>query len=31
MALLEVKNLGIVFGGLHAVEGFNLTLEKGSL
>ena len=31
MALLEVKNLGIVFGGLHAVEGFNLTLEKGML
>ncbi len=31
MALLEVKNLGIVFGGLHAVEGFNLTLEEGSL
>ncbi len=31
MALLEVKNLGIVFGGLHAVEGFNLTLEQGSL
>lgn len=31
MALLEVKNLGIVFGGLHAVEGFNLSLEQGSL
>jgi len=31
MALLEVKNLGIVFGGLHAVENFNLSLEKGSL
>ncbi len=31
MALLEVKNLGIVFGGLHAVEDFSLTLEKGSL
>ena len=31
MALLEVKNLGIVFGGLHAVEDFNLSLEKGSL
>ena len=31
MALLEVKNLGIVFGGLHAVEGFNLSLEKGML
>lgn len=31
MALLEIKNLGIVFGGLHAVEDFNLSLEKGSL
>lgn len=31
MALLEVKGLGIVFGGLHAVENFSLTLEKGSL
>lgn len=31
MPILEVKNLGIVFGGLHAVEDFNLTLEKGSL
>lgn len=31
MALLEVKNLGITFGGLHAVEDFNLTLEKGDL
>ncbi len=31
MALLEVKNLSISFGGLHAVEGFNLVLEKGSL
>ena len=31
MALLEVKNLGIVFGGLRAVDMFNLTLEKGSL
>lgn len=31
MALLEVKNLGIVFGGLHAVEKFNLSLEKGTL
>ncbi|MBR1810963.1 MAG: ABC transporter ATP-binding protein [Clostridia bacterium] len=31
MSLLEVKNLGIVFGGLHAVEDFNLTLEKGEL
>lgn len=31
MALLEVKNLGITFGGLHAVDNFNLTLEKGAL
>lgn len=31
MALLEVKNLGIVFGGLHAVEDFNLSLEQGCL
>jgi len=31
MALLEVKNLGITFGGLKAVDNFNLTLEKGSL
>ena len=30
-ALLEVKNLGIVFGGLHAVENFSLTVEKGQL
>lgn len=31
MALLEVKNLGISFGGLKAVDNFNLTLEKGAL
>ena len=31
MALLEVKGLGIVFGGLHAVENFSLSLEQGSL
>ena len=31
MALLEVKNLGITFGGLHAVDDFNLTLEKSDL
>ena len=30
MALLEVKNLGISFGGLRAVDGFNITIEKGS-
>ena len=31
MALLEVKNLGITFGGLHAVDGFSMTIEKGEL
>ena len=31
MALLEVKNLSISFGGLRAVDGFNLTIEKGML
>ena len=31
MALLEVKNLGIQFGGLRAVDEFNLTVEKGAL
>jgi len=31
MALLEVKNLGISFGGLRAVDNFNLTIEKGRL
>ncbi len=31
MALLEVKNLGITFGGLKAVDNFSLTLEKGAL
>ncbi|MDD6734448.1 MAG: ABC transporter ATP-binding protein [Lachnospiraceae bacterium] len=31
MAILEVKNLGITFGGLHAVEEFNVTIEKGQL
>ena len=31
MALLEVKNLGISFGGLRAVDGFNITIEKGQL
>lgn len=31
MSLLEVKNLGISFGGLKAVDNFNLTLEKGAL
>lgn len=31
MALLEVKNLGISFGGLKAVNGFEVTIEKGQL
>ena len=31
MALLEVNNLGIVFGGLHAVDKFSLKIEKGQL
>lgn len=31
MALLEVKNLGISFGGLRAVDDFNLTVAKGQL
>ncbi|MBQ8435348.1 MAG: ABC transporter ATP-binding protein [Oscillospiraceae bacterium] len=31
MALLEVKNLGISFGGLRAVDEFNIKIEKGAL
>ncbi len=31
MALLEISNLGIVFGGLQAVDKFDLTIEKGQL
>ena len=31
MALLEVSNLGIAFGGLQAVAQFDLTIEKGHL
>lgn len=31
MALLEVKNLGISFGGLRAVNEFHLHIEKGCL
>ncbi len=31
MALLEVTNLGIQFGGLRAVDEFNLQIEKGAL
>ena len=31
MALLEVKNLGISFGGLRAVDGFEIEIKKGQL
>ena len=31
MALLEVNNLSISFGGLRAVDNFNVTIEKGEL
>lgn len=31
MALLEVKNLGISFGGLRAVDGVNLEIKEGQL
>ena len=31
MPLLEVDKLGIIFGGLHAVENFSMTIEKGEL
>ena len=31
MALLEVKNLGISFGGLRAVDDFHLEIEQGQL
>lgn len=31
MALLEVQNLGISFGGLRAVDRFNIQIEKGQL
>ena len=30
-ALLDVKNLGISFGGLRAVNGFDIKIEKGQL
>ncbi len=30
MAMLEVNNLSIQFGGLRAVDGFNMTIEKGT-
>ncbi len=31
MALLEVRNLGIQFGGLRAVDDFSIKIEKGCL
>lgn len=31
MAMLEVKGLSISFGGLRAVDGFDLTIEEGML
>jgi len=31
MSLLEIKNLGISFGGLRAVNNFNITIEEGQL
>ena len=29
--MLEVKNLGISFGGLRAVDGLDMSIEKGEL
>ena len=31
MELLSVKNLSISFGGLKAVDNFNISIEKGQL
>ena len=31
MAILEVRNIGIAFGGLKAVDDFSVTIEKGQL
>ena len=31
MAMLEVKNISIAFGGLKAVDDFHMTIEKGQL
>ncbi|MDD6276666.1 MAG: ABC transporter ATP-binding protein [Clostridia bacterium] len=31
MAVLEAENLGITFGGLKAVDNFNIKIEKGEL
>ena len=29
--LLDVKDLSISFGGLHAVDDFNISIKKGQL
>ena len=29
--ILDVQNLSISFGGLHAVDDFHITIEKGQL
>jgi branched-chain amino acid transport system ATP-binding protein len=31
MSILEIKNLSIEFGGLKAVDDFNLSLEEGEI
>src|SRR4051812_13777979 len=31
MPLLEIENLSVQFGGLHAVAGFNFSLNQGEL
>ncbi len=31
MALLDVNNLGISFGGLRAVDSFHIQIEQGQL
>ena len=31
MSMLEVTNLGISFGGLRAVDNFNVNIEEGQL
>lgn len=31
LPMLEVKSLSISFGGLKAVDGFDITIEKGQL
>ena len=31
MEMLSVKNIGISFGGLHAVDSFNISIKKGEL